>query len=482
MSWALKRKQVKSTLSPTKHSLHHPHTPNEELTENVSDAACPLQHTATVESSNEPSVDTSPNVLVHKRRKKNQKKKTDDENSENEVKMGKSGDITPRKLEDVSTQGADVGQSSELEYSIDVHNHSATSSESVLQSSSNSSIHSERVSNSLDDVPLEVQGIRRHHNTESQSSSNSSIHSERVSNSHIVLDDVPLEVQGIRRHHNTESQSSSNSSIHSERVSNSHIVLDDVPLEVQDIRRHHNTESFTLSSELSSFSEGEISPTKPIGAVAEIGLTLQLTTNETIVSGEGERIKTVTKRNKKKRKGKRGKDKDVVTESMQGLKGNQEIETTHLGKKQEVEKKKGKNCRKTEKSRKKKANSNKKPSVVRKRLDSLTTSSDEERVFDSPRLSRVVELVEERKVEGESEERLRQRLEHKIISKKPPAMFETPATEPLFHKVGCLEQYIHASNIQGLYAIFEPLSMHDYEFVHCRMCHSLQSFLTHTHL
>ena len=83
----------------------------------------------------------------------------------------------------------------------------------------------------------------------------------------------------------------------------------------------------------------------------------------------------------------------------------------------------------------------KKASIQRLRFDSLTTSSDEERGIDSPHLSRVEEVAEPLPERGEvekkeeSEERLRQRLERKVLSKKPPAMFVTPATEPLFHQV-----------------------------------------------
>ena len=127
--------------------------------------------------------------------------------------------------------------------------------------------------------------------------------------------------------------------------------------------------------------------------------------------------------------------------------GSPELGRAELGAKQEregeegdvkkVESKKKDGGRRTEKSKKKKDGARKKKvPAMRVRLDSLTTSSDEERGIDSPRLFRVEEVVEplqERKTE--SEEKLRQRLERKIISKKPPALFETPATEPLFHKV-----------------------------------------------
>ena len=220
--------------------------------------------------------------------------------------------------------------------------------------------------------------------------------------------------------------SSSSSSIQSH-----HMALTDEPPQVQSIGRHHSTESFALSSELSSFSEGEI--TKSIEELAEkMGLQFS-----TAAGGKGDEKgkEVVTKKSKKKRKSK-GRVKDVDSECPQDVAGSPETGRAQLETKQKMGKKKGKSNQKTEKS--KKGDSKKKISVTRRRLDSLTTSSDEERVFEPPCLSQVVEVAEERKVDEEDKERLIQKMEYKIISKKPPALFETPTTKPLFHKVGLL--------------------------------------------
>ena len=196
--------------------------------------------------------------------------------------------------------------------------------------------------------------------------------------------------------------------------------------------QNHNVETFPLSSELSSHSEGELSPTKPFGQVSG--------KND---PSKSDKDKKSGKKSKRKRKGASGQKDDPP----KGVDGSPELGRAELGAKQEregeegdvkkVESKKKDGGRRTEKSKKKKDGARKKKvPAMRVRLDSLTTSSDEERGIDSPRLFRVEEVVEplqERKTE--SEEKLRQRLERKILSKKPPALFETPATEPLFHKV-----------------------------------------------
>lgn len=220
--------------------------------------------------------------------------------------------------------------------------------------------------------------------------------------------------------------------------------------------RQHSTESFTLSSELSSFSDGELSPTKLIAPVEGSMRSIQ---NDNSVTGKGEKNKKEgRKKNKKKRKG-RGKSEQKYTvvndvDSIQSG-SSPEVGSSVLGTKQEGGMKEG-GKKKDQGGEKRKEGGRmfepmkkgapmkaKKASTMRIRFDSLTTSSDEERVIDSPCLSRVEEVAEPLPEDGkevgesekESKERLRQRLEHKILSKKPPAMFETPATEPLFHQV-----------------------------------------------
>ena len=227
--------------------------------------------------------------------------------------------------------------------------------------------------------------------------------------------------------------------------------------------RNHRTESFTLSSELSSFSEGELSPTKlPRSGAACSPFTVTGNSDKA-----DENKKTGTKKNRKKRKSRGG--KGGLTGSAQVTDDISSPETARAelaakqGRKEEGKKKKKKGEKRKEGGQ---SNNNiaKKSSKMRMRLDSLTTSSDEERVIDSPRLSRVEEVVEplpvkdERKVVGETGERLRQRLEHKILSKKPPSTFETPATEPLFHKVyiymygQCTTYIVHTQAYRIVYA------------------------------
>lgn len=251
-------------------------------------------------------------------------------------------------------------------------------------------------------------------------------------------------------------QSSSSSSIpNCEPVSlvsdDPDISLEREQLEILGKKRQHNTESLALSSELSSFSEGELSPTKPIGPTIPGEGSTRSSTSDT---SKGEKSKKEgRKKNKKKRKG-RGKSeqKDAGVNDADGVQygSSPEVDRSMLGMKQEREggkkkdrggEKRKEGGRKLEPMKKGAPMKAKKASIMRIRFDSLTTSSDEERVIDSPRLSRVEEVAEplaedeKKENERESKERLRQRLEHKILSKKPPAMFETPATEPLFHQV-----------------------------------------------
>lgn len=224
-------------------------------------------------------------------------------------------------------------------------------------------------------------------------------------------------------------------------------------------KRQHSTESFTLSSELSSFSDGELSPTKHIAPVEG---SMRSIWNDNSDTGKSEKNKKEgRKKNKKKRKG-RGKSeqKDAVVNDVDSAQSGSspEVGSSVLGTMQERGTKEGgkkkdrggekrkEGGRMFEPMKKGSPMKAKKASTLRIRFDSLTTSSDEERVIDSPCLSRVEEVAEPLAEDGrevgegerESKERLRQRLEHKILSKKPPAMFETPATEPLFHQV-----YIH---------------------------------------
>ena len=220
-------------------------------------------------------------------------------------------------------------------------------------------------------------------------------------------------------------QSSSCSSIQSEPPANADNT---VTQQTAVGRRNHTSGSFTVSSEMSSFSEGETSPTKSV-PVAGI---------------EYEEKKTKIKRKRKNRGAKSGLQ-DEALEAQKNQDSSPELGRAEFGAKKEEEKE-GEGARKFEtkkkeggaKSKKKKKGDakKKKPTSMRIRLDSLTTSSDEERGVDSPCLSRVEEVTEPvPESKEESQERLRQRLEHKILSKKPPAMFDTPATEPLFHKV-----------------------------------------------
>lgn len=233
-------------------------------------------------------------------------------------------------------------------------------------------------------------------------------------------------------------QSSSCSSIQCESPANS---VDRVHTGTQPVGRHHTSGSFTLSSELSSFSEGEISPTKPVGPA--VGLESAVSNRISSSSNRNDEDKKTKSKRKRKNRGAKSGQQDEVSETQKSADSSPELGRTEFGAKEEE---KGEEARKvgtkkkeggTKSKKKKKGDAKKKkPPFMRIRFDSLTTSSDEERGIDSPRLSRVEEVAEPLP-EGkeESKERLRQRLEHKILSKKPPAMFETPATEPLFHKV-----------------------------------------------
>ena len=218
---------------------------------------------------------------------------------------------------------------------------------------------------------------------------------------------------------------------HGEPASNNHdVAVTEAKLKPPHKGMNHSTESLTLSSEQSIFSEGELSPTKPTRLVMEISPCM--TNSQTRISSKSEK-----KKSKKKRKG--GAGKGEQKEVAEAPDSSPEVGRVDLavsqerggGKKSKGRKRKD-GVRKTEQAKK----IAKKTSIARIRLDSLTASSDEERGIDSPRLSQVEEVVEPLPERGEeSKERLRLRLEHKILSKKPPTMFETPATEPLFHKV-----------------------------------------------
>lgn len=254
-------------------------------------------------------------------------------------------------------------------------------------------------------------------------------------------------------------QSSSSSSItttHCEPVSGASLAGEQQQTLIK--KRQHSTESFTLSSELSSFSDGEHSPTKHIHVAPAEDSTRSIKNGNSDTSKGEKNKKEGRKKNKKKRKG-RGKSeqKEGVMNDVDSAQSGSSPEVGHsvVGTKQETGMKEGgkkkdrggekrkEGDRKLEPMKKSSPMKAKKASIMRLRFDSLTTSSDEERVIDSPLLSRVEEVAEPLAEDGrevgererESEERLRQRLEHKILSKKPPAMFETPATEPLFHQV-----------------------------------------------
>ena len=228
-------------------------------------------------------------------------------------------------------------------------------------------------------------------------------------------------------------QSSSCSSIQCESPANS---VDRVHADTQPVERHHTSGSFTLSSELSSFSEGEISPTKPVGPA--VGLESAVSNRIGSSSNRNDEEKKTKSKRKRKNRGAKSGQQDEVSETQKSADSSPELGAKEEDKGEEARKVGTKKKEGGTKSKKKKKGDakKKKPPFMRIRFDSLTTSSDEERGIDSPRLSRVEEVAEPLP-EGkeESEERLRQRLEHKILSKKPPAMFETPATEPLFHKV-----------------------------------------------
>ena len=230
--------------------------------------------------------------------------------------------------------------------------------------------------------------------------------------------------------------------------------------------RQRSSESITPSSEPSSPSDGEISLLGHVQQVLEeSGAGKQGT-------GKGSKGKkpSTKKQLKKKRKGKSSRSESVVTgnegavnsspEAVRAEKGVQKRKGGVKKKEKEEEKvgegEKGGGRKNNEVWDKQRLLSTQKAAQQRRRYDSLTTSSDEERMVDPLPLSRVEELTEpppeEEEQEGEgkvgrggaqgrvssaeeSRERLRQRLEQKIMSKKPPAIFVTPATDPVFHQV-----------------------------------------------
>ncbi len=71
--------------------------------------------------------------------------------------------------------------------------------------------------------------------------------------------------------------------------------------------------------------------------------------------------------------------------------------------------------------------------VHRTRSDSYTTSSDEERWLEGRREAGRRDGGEGR--EAVDEEQVKAKLERRIQSRKPPSLFETPATDPIFHQV-----------------------------------------------
>ena len=256
--------------------------------------------------------------------------------------------------------------------------------------------------------------------------------------SDVLLYDVECTEDSRRASSDSVLQSSSCSSIQSQPPANNAVTQ----LAATDVvGRHHTSGSFTLSSELSSFSEGETSPTKTVGPAIESALGHCIAS---VSNKSGDDKKTKIKRKRQNRGGAKGGRQDEASEAQKHADSSPELGRAEFLAKNEEEA--GEVVRRVEtkkkeggvKSKKKKKGESKKkkPSSMRIRCDSLTTSSDEERGVDSPCLSRVEEVAEPLpESKEENKERLRQRLEHKILSKKPPAMFDTPATEPLFHKV-----------------------------------------------
>ena len=406
ISWAMKRRQIKSSLSPPHHNLHQSHTKTGKPTSDNR----PSTETDSTKPYHEPGA-TSGTVETEEKRKGE---------SVEETLHVSEGDGYPveRKGEDLTLGGdasrkeakeGSVVRSEEsnpplgtvaLESAADVDNSPETSSESALQSSSSSSI----VGSSEQVQPL--------------SSGEGGGGGEKPR--------AMLQQQAVRQ---------------------------------------HSTESLTLSSEFSSLSEGELAPVKPVRLVVEAGLGTQ--EGDSAASKKNDNgQKLSAKKTKKKRRGRGKGEQKAALEGIEGADStgsSPEMGRAELGTKQDRDKKEGgKKKDRERKGEKRKEGGHKvgetkksellrakKAAIKRLRFDSLTTSSDEERGIDSPRLSRVEEVAEplpekeggERgrvgggRSEQESEERLRQRLEYKIISKKPPALFETPATEPLFHQV-----------------------------------------------
>ena len=172
------------------------------------------------------------------------------------------------------------------------------------------------------------------------------------------------------------------------------------------VDRLKSSDSFTPSSELSSPSEGEAPP--------ESGdLNTSASTKLPPSGGKGKKS-SAKKHQKKLKKGKKSTDK-----GKQSGRGNQNDN--------------------------KESSSKKRLQFQRARSDSYTTSSDEEHISEmtkrvsckaelqeAPR-SVAVSLVEEGgMMDGE---KLRLQLQYKIESRKPPFVFETPATDPIFHQV-----------------------------------------------
>ena len=372
MSWAQKRQQIKSTLSPTHHNLHHTHR-TEEPTESVAP-------TVSGTTADERRVDTEPTKKEEQTEAEKENKQSREEGKMSEGKVsGINGVLTHLEV----TGGGTV--------------------QSVA------SAMEKEESKTLCDVEPEV------HNSPGMSP------------------DFVYGGSSGRMDCETVQQASSGCEV----------SFTEVQLDMLGTVRQHSTESLTLSS---SYSDGEISPTKPIRQVITGG-DLMVNNHDGDLDTENKK-EGATKKNKRKRKGRGGKGQKDGTQSVDSTGSSPEVGRAELGardKKEGGKKKDRKGEKRKEGSHKMKKKGDsvkaKKASIQRIRFDSLTTSSDEERGIDSPRLSRVEEVVEplpereevERK--GESEERLRQRLEHKILSKKPPAMFMTPATEPLFHQV-----------------------------------------------
>lgn len=224
----------------------------------------------------------------------------------------------------------------------------------------------------------------------------------------------------------------------------SYPITNTVTLDITKTERHHTTDSITLS-EFSSFSEGEALPDTPLSTTEQTVIDPAVS-----ISSRNDEEKKNDGSKKAKRKRKNGGAKENQASQVANVQasmdsspelGRAEFGTTKSredgGEVKKNEKKRSERGASSKSKKKKKGDSKKrKKPALRIRCDSLTTSSDEDRGLDSPQLNRVDEMVEtspEKK--EESEERLRQWLEYRIMAKKPPATFETPATEPLYHKV-----------------------------------------------